>query len=579
MLGLCLGFKAQAQQPVSPELSQGAEWLQQNQEIQALLQKEDYESAIPLLLELISKESESTERSAFANYYYQLGLAYYNLKLYALALDAFESSLQRSLEIPPTLLFSLGMSYYYTRNLENAQEYLNRVIADPRSNSELIGLAENQLMLTLRDQSGVYQEGMKAYQEGRFSEASQYLTEALRFLPNSGELHYYLGASQIQTQNYDLARFHFQEVIRLEPGTELAQRAQLTLEVIEKLGKDQPQRPFYGSLNLGFTTDSNVNFGGPRDNNTSLPEGSNLNLSDGSLIFNLATGYQWFPELGLKYNLYTQQYLGFSSQTSQGLSSTDFSLILNSLSLSNRFALSDQLELSLNTQGDFEWLGKDPFLWDAYFRPSLTWYLTERLVTRANLALGGELYPQYSERDNLNHQIGFEQFIYLWNSQTWLRFSYDWFQVYARDQIQRREIEQGTTLFQVDFRFANSRVSHQLGLGFGFPVGPIQFEVGSRFDMIDYTQPEQVQQYVIRLNPLTGLQLPPQALTAGNIEKFRQDQRLNFYAQFDWPISRELKLQGRYTRTTNVSNITPDDYAISRSYLKDVLGLSLRYEF
>lgn len=546
--------------------------------IQQALQAEDYEEAISLLLALIAR----SERPAaeLAPLYYQLGLAYYQLQLYALALDAFEDAFQRWPDPPPQLFFSLGMCYYYNRSLDQAQDMLNRVILDNRSPAALRLQAEEQLLLTLRDQSGTYQQGLNAYQEGRFEAAVQAFTEALRLLPQSVELHYYLGASLIQLQNYESARFHFDRVIALKPDSELAQKARLTLEVIDRLGQNLPQKPFFGSLTLGGLGDSNVNFGGPTDNTTRAPNSSSLaqNLQDAGLLLNFSVGYQWLPEWGVRYHLYLQQYLGWP-HSSSAPSSSDFNLQIHSLSLQNRFSLSDQLELSLNTQSGFQWLGSRPFLWDASLRPSLTWYLNERLVSRFNASLGGELYPDFNERDNLNHQLGLEQFLYLWNSQTWLRMGYDWQQVYARDQRQSTLLEVGGNRFEVEYRFTNSRVAHQLGLGLGFPLGPIQLEVGGRFDFIDYTLPDQVQQYLIRVNPLTGLPLPRQELSSNTVEKWRSDTRLSVYLQFDWPLRRDLKLQGRYTRTTNVSNITPEDYSLSRSYLKDVFNLGLRWEF
>lgn len=566
-------------------LAETAELIQRQEEAAEALQNGENETALRLSLQVLSQEPEAIDSAEVSDYYapvyFYLGLAYYNLRLYSFALEAFEQAEKRWQTPPPNLYFSLGMAHYYSRSLEYAQDYLNKVIADPQSSAELKQAAEEQLLLTLRDQSGAYQEGLKAYQEGRFAEAILQLEVALRFLPNSGELHYYLGASQVQVQNFDAARQHFQAVLSLEPNSEIATQAQLTLDVIEKLAQNLPQKPFYGSLLLGGSFDTNVNFGGPTDNTTQLPAGASAagNLIDSGLLLNLAMGYQWLPEWGLRYNLYLQQYLGLGNQQELSLSSADYNLQLHSLSLLNRFALSDSLDLSLTSQADAQWLGGKPFSWGGAARPVLTWYASERLVSRLSFALGGEIFPEFRERDNLNHQLGLEQYIYLWGSKTWLRFGYDWVQVYARDNLLRRELQTQNNFFEVDYRFANSRVAHQIGLGFGFPVGPVLFELGSRMDFIDYTQPDLVSQYLIGIDPLTGLSLPRQELNARSVEKMRADTRLSFYLQMEWPLTKELKLQGRYTRTTNVSNITPVDYSVSRSYLKDVFNLSLRFDF
>ncbi|MGE3726226.1 MAG: tetratricopeptide repeat protein [Candidatus Sericytochromatia bacterium] len=565
-------------------LANAARLISLQEEAAEALQNGQSEAALPLYLQILAHEPETLDISEVSDYYassyFYLGLAYYNLRLYSFALEAFEQAEKRLITPPPNLYFSLGMVHYYSQALELAQDYLNRVIADPLSSTELKQAAEEQLLLTLRDQSGAYQEGLKAYQDGRFAEAIVQLEEALRFMPNSGELHYYLGASQVQVQNFEAARKHFQAVLKLEPDSEIATQAQLTLEVIDKIGQNLPQKPFFGSVLLGGILDTNVNFGGPTDNTTQLPAGALAtgNLIDEALLLNLSLGYQWLPEWGLRYNLFLQQFLGLNHQAGANLTSTDFNLQLHTLSLLNRFALSDSLDLSLTSQADAQWLGGKPLSWGGVARPVLTWYASERLVSRLSFSLAGEVFSEFHERDNLNHQLGLEQYIYLWGSQTWLRFGYDWLQVYARDNLLSRELQSQNNLFEVDYRFANSRVAHQVGLGLGFPVGPLLFEVGSRMDFIDYTQPDLVSQYIIGINPLTGLPLPREQYGTP-VEKFRADTRLLFYLQMEWPLAKDLKLQGRYTRTTLVSNITPDDYSVSRSYLKDVFNFSLRYDF
>lgn len=543
--------------------------------IQEALRAQDYESAVQLLLKTLRTRGPATPD--YPQLCYQLGLAYYGLQFYALALEAFQEALQYSPDPLPALYFSLGMSSYYTHALEAAQEAFNHVLSDPRSPTELRQQAEQQLLLTLRDQSSTYQEGLSAYREGRFGEAVTFLRAALHLLPNSAEIHYYLGASLVQTQDYLNARQHFQDVLRLEPDAEIARQARLTLEVLEKINQNQPQKPFYGSLTLGSLADSNVNFGGPTDNTTQAPQGSaSSNLADGGLSLNFNAGYQWSSEGGVRYNLFAQQYLGQRAGT---VSSQDFNLQLHTLNLNQHFALSDQLDLNLSSQGEFEWLGPRPFLWDLSLRPALTWYASERLVSRASFSLGAEQYPEYSERDNLNHQLNLEQYIYLWDSRSWLRFGYDWVQIYARDQLRTQPLESSGRQFEIDYRFANSRVAHQLGLGLGFALGPLQLETGTRLDLIDYTRPDQVQQYLLSVNPLTGQALPRQRLDDQDFEKFRADTRLLFYLQGEWPLRPDLKLLARYTRTTNVSNITPTDYSLSRSYLKDLLSVNLRWDF
>lgn len=540
---------------------------------------EAYSDAVQFLL------SDLHENSPKEAYYY-LGLSYYNLGLYALAIDAFEVALKAyGKEVPVDLLFSLGLSHYYANTLEPAQEYLNQVLNDPRTGPDMRKVAEEQLLLTLRNQSSAYQEGLIAYQAGEFETAKSLFQEALRIMPNSPELYYYLGVSAYQLLDFVLAKSSLEQVITLEPDSEFASSARQTLAVVNKLAQNLPLKPFTGILTLGTFGDSNVNYGGAPNNAVSNPLQSSATapFGDGGSSLNLDLNYRFNEILSARYNYFLNLYWGINDANSADrlLSSADYNLQQHSFIVSQRYSLNDWVEMNIDSRGGLQFLAGDPFFGELSLRPTFTFYETERLISRAYVDLAMEQFTRFAERDNFNYAMALEQYIYLWNSRTWLRFNYRFLHVLARDNIQSTQQDNNGQMIQVDFLTASSRSQNQIGMGFAFPLGPIDVEMGSNFDFLLYHNPDIYKVSRIAINPLTGLPLTPETLPGLSVEKLREDTRLIFYANAEWKLDDNWSLLAQYNRTTNVSNISAQEIRTltSRSYLKDVAEIRLRYRF
>ncbi len=534
-----------------------------------------YEEAIRFLLPVLSTPG--------AHYY--LGLSYYNLGLYGLAIDAFEVARGEYGENSPPvdLLFSLGLSYYYANRIAPAQEYFDQVLSDPRADAATRQLAEEQLLASLRDQSSAYQEAFNAYQRGEFQLARDSFEEVLRIVPNSPELHYYLGVSAYQLLEFELARTALNKVLELSPEGEFADSARQTLAVVDKLSQSQSLKPFNGSVTLGTFGDSNVNYGGA-PNNAVGDDFESLTaepFADLGNSLNLDLNYRFNDVLSARYNYFLNLYWGLADTGDSPLTSADYNLQQHSFSVAQRYSLSDSIELFLDTRGGLQLLAGQPFFGELSLRPTFTFYETERLISRAYVDFALEQFTRFAERDNFNYALALEQYIYLWNSRTWLRFNYRFLHVMARDNIQSIQQESNGQLIQVDFLTASSRSQNQLGLGFAFPVGPIDVEMGSNFDFLLYHNPDIYKAFRLNVNPLTGLPLPPDPIAGLNVEKLREDTRLVFYAQAEWKFDEHWSLLGQYNRTTNVSNISAQEIRTitSRSYLKDVVDIRLRYRF
>ena len=515
-----------------------------------------------------------------AEIYDYLGRSYYKLGFYSLAVDAFESALERyGRTLPVELMLSLAFAYYNTNQLSLAQDFLNQVISSPASTPEYRRLAEEQLLITLRDQSEDYQAGLEAYRLGDYQAALNAFQRVQKIIPQSAEIYYYMGLSAYQLLDFELAKGYLQEVVKLDADGVYRESSKQTLEALEKLSDELQLRPLKGSVSLGSLGDSNVNFGGAGNNEVSESSRSNSAIQDLGTSLNLNVNYALSPQSNLRYNYLGNFYWGLNNPEPPNLNAFDFNLQQHSLSLFHRIPLQDWVELYLDSHGSLQFLGDSPFFTEVGLRPTLTFYETERLVTRGFFDVSTERYTRFRERDNWNYALGLDQFIYLWNARTWLRFNYRFDQVLADDSLRRQLTSDG--LRAIESRTAASRSQNQLGLSFGFPLGPAKMEMGTRFDFLNYTQPDVYREFLLGTNPLTGLPLDPVEDVDKTVEKYREDTRLTFFINGEWQIYDNVTLVGRYLRQTNVSNISPLEIntSFNRSFLKDVLDLSVRYSF
>lgn len=536
---------------------------------------QDYVQAIEQLLQVLKTDQD-------AETYYYLGLSYYGLGTYTLAIDAFEMAQSLYEQSPVDLIFSLGLAYYYAGELNAAQDYLNQVLDDPRSSLHLRQVAEEQLLLSFRDQSQDYQQGLLAFQSADYQEALNAFQRVLNLLPDSAELNYFLGLSAYHLMDYALSAQYLKRVKELAPDSEYGISASQTLEVVAKLAQNLPPQSFYGSVTLGNFGDSNVNYGGAANNNVSA-ENTQLEsaLQDVGSNLNVQLNYALSAVSNLSYNYALGIYWGLNDDPERTLNSYDYNLQQHNIALFHRIPIQDWIELYLNTHGSLQVLAGNPFFTEAGLRPTLTFYETERLITRAYIDLATERYATLQARDNWTYALALNQYIYLWDSQSWLRFGYRFQNVLARDNIRSVLQESDNTLFETEFLAAASRSENQLGMAFGWPLWQASLELGSRFDFLLYNKPDVYRQYRYSVNPLTGLPLPREELTDFSREIYREDTRLTFYLSLEWPIMDHWKLLGRYQRVTNVSNISPLDIRTltNRSYLKDELEFGIQYLF
>lgn len=560
-----------------------------------------------------------TEHPEDPKVYYELALSYYDLELYSLALNAFLESGKRYEKTPPEVNFSLGLTYYQLHQFKPSVEALEKVLNTPDIPSKLKERTQEwfKFMKTeginqIVKEDSLYKQGINAAAQQRYSEAIQSFTKLLEEYSQSSELHYRLGFTYLINQNYKKADKHFKLMIEVDPESDDAQTAKKYIQklsviirnnasntVITKDIRDSASNlfiiknissssPFYFFLTLGSQLDSNINFAGPIPLNSQPgDEGILFNspLQDGTGVSNIITGYRYrLPDsphgLQVRYSYLINQNFGLNDSPQRIINSDRFNFQAHQFSLLTDFGLSELLNLAINYNFDWQLLANQSFQISHRISPILTIYENSLLRSRAYSTISSEWYPEIENEGltNLNYVLGLEQFIFLWNADTWLRFSYEFQEVKARDNIISIDPDGA---FPQESLSANSRSSNAIGMSLNIPLWwNSQLTLQSNLNFINFTQPDIFRQLRRRVHPLTGVVLPSEAI--GNpTSKYRKDTQLLFALTYDLPITNTWSVIARYNRITNVSNILSEDFDDnrSRSYLKDVFGLFVRMKF
>ncbi|NLV44304.1 MAG: tetratricopeptide repeat protein [Candidatus Hydrogenedentes bacterium] len=80
-------------------------------------------------------------------------------------------------------------------------------------------------------------DGIRLYNGKRFSEALRAFEESVEYDPQYGRAHLYYGNAQYKLRNYEEALASWQCVIRIEPNSDIAEKAREKLERIQSKEK------------------------------------------------------------------------------------------------------------------------------------------------------------------------------------------------------------------------------------------------------------------------------------------------------------------------------------------------------
>ena len=190
---------------------------------------------------LAAKEIAGQTTASLENY---LGLSYYGMKEYSLALEKY----QESLKLDPTrtdVRNNLGLVYLATKNYDKALIEFEKCTKDlvyqkkhlPLTNlgQTYIAMGEyDKAMATLKKATSTTPNYAKSYfyigrihmAKGQIPEAIDYLSNAIRLNPDDPEAHLYLGDVQAKLNRPEEAATSYSRVATLVPSTPLALEAQ-----------------------------------------------------------------------------------------------------------------------------------------------------------------------------------------------------------------------------------------------------------------------------------------------------------------------------------------------------------------
>ncbi len=182
-------------------------------------------------------------------YHMTLGDAYFSKA----ALDEAEQAYLNAIRADPKFFStyrSLGRLYMVKGQWNNALFYLKRALDTPNLDSPLqvynwigvchkrkgeLSLAEKtwKRALDIQENSEIRFNLALAYKDGeRFDLARESLNKALEMDPKMYRAHYELAQLQLKARNFQQARDHFNQVMRLEPLSRQAKGAQEYLKLI-----------------------------------------------------------------------------------------------------------------------------------------------------------------------------------------------------------------------------------------------------------------------------------------------------------------------------------------------------------
>lgn len=161
--------------------------------------------------------------------FFDLGVAAYNRKQYAVAIREFESLIERYPRYPlvDEALYELGLSYMREEMYKDAKDALRRCVRHAPEGDA--------------GKNAAYQLGWALFRAGEFVEASnQFLTVASQGGENAVDARYRAGDALYNAGKYPDAINLYQQVIDLSPGSELAATAQNSIGwCYDRLGRPE----------------------------------------------------------------------------------------------------------------------------------------------------------------------------------------------------------------------------------------------------------------------------------------------------------------------------------------------------
>lgn len=158
----------------------------------------------------------------YSEAYNFLGVIYSSMEKWDQAIEAFEKALSNILyDTPAYAHYNMGWAYYKKGDYGSAlKQYELALVQDPDT-VDLPLLEKNM--------------GIVLLAQGRTADALKHLQKSIALMPSLAESHYWLGRCYIEQKNLEKAEAAFQQVMKLAPDTEWAEKSRGKIEELSAL--------------------------------------------------------------------------------------------------------------------------------------------------------------------------------------------------------------------------------------------------------------------------------------------------------------------------------------------------------
>lgn len=442
------------------------------------LEKGENEKARDEFEKIVAKEPKN------ADVHYYLGLVYSKLDKQEKAIELFNKALLLNSELKDVYL-SLGIAYFKNKDYVAAYEALNEaLLADPDNSS-----ANFFMGLTL-----VTQE--------KFEDSLRFFNQAKKADKEFKQLGlYYKGLAYFSMGKSDYAKELLTRTVAYNPNTETAKKSQTLIKSIDDRQKAANQR-LRINANVGWEWNDNV---------TRVEQDTVSNITDTSFIFQAGLDYKFIKKkkftLSGGYNIYQSVFDD----------AKEFNFQSHTGNLAAAYDLGGK-NLRLDYSYTYGFLDKRSFIAIQTLSPSIGVSFHPKQYLSASYRYQDKLFFTDSNRDGINHSVGFLNFLFFLDNKAYWSTGY-------------RFSDENTNGPQFDF------AGHLADMTFKFPSF---FNGNVRFF------------YEYRIRDYKNI--------TPSIAEERLDKKQTFQVKYSHPLYKEFTLDLNYKHIKADSNLRSVDY-------------------
>jgi tetratricopeptide (TPR) repeat protein len=456
-----------------------------------LFQDDQYDKALLEFQNIIDVDANNAEATYF------LGLTYFKLEDHEKAIPLFKKALELDPEFKESYL-SLGISYYKNKSYDLALNALSKALeANPKDASSHFF-------------KGLTLHSLEKYQDSLFS-----FNQAKTLDPEFRQLAlFYKALGYYKLGQVDYAKDLFKRTADFDPTSDTAKDANQFIDIIKQQQASGAGKDWYANVNAGYEWNDNI---------SRSEQDIVTNQADRIYIFQASGNYTFFKkksfELDAGYNFYQSIYD----------EAKEFNYQAHTGNLSASYGLNDW-DLRLDTSYTYSTLDKLSFLGIETLSPAIGHSFHPKQYINASYSFQRKTFFTDSNRDGMNHSIGFINFLFFWDNKAFWSLGY-------------RFSDENTRASQFDY------ANHHTDTTIKIP-GP--FESVFRFYYAFF-----LRDYKNITESITGE---------------RQDDRQTFQISYYQPIYKKLYLDANYRHIEAKSNVSSVDFKENSGFVS--LGIN-----